>query len=132
MNELLQFMIQHYSFLWNDLGATFVDSQLRGGDALLILEQGDLRIRFVRDRAQLFLEFQSRFRRPAEEWFSLEVLRYFLTGVASDNEVIDGAEAAFLRDNIGRIGEAFSRSRHKVTEKTLHEYKKTRSQRIFG
>jgi hypothetical protein len=132
MNQLLQFLIQHYSFLYDECGARFVDSQANGGDAMLVLEQGDLRIRFVRDRAQVLLECQSRYRRRPDEWFSLEVIRRLLRGMVTDNEVVDGTESEFVKANLGSIREAFSKSRHATTENSLREYKKARAKRLFG
>lgn len=132
MNELLQFIMRHFSFLYNELGARFADSQVRGPDALLVLEVGGLRLRFVRDRDQIFLDFQHARLPRSDDWFSFDVVRQLVTGTIHDDAVMDDAKAGFVQANIEEISSAFSKARHQATENTLHQYEAARAKRLFG
>jgi hypothetical protein len=83
MDEILEFLLRHCSFLYKDLGFRFVDSQCSksfGGDAFLILASDKVRFRFVRDRGQLFADFQEPTSGAKAEWFSIDIVRKHLTG----------------------------------------------------
>jgi hypothetical protein len=132
MNELLTYLVSHFSFLYNDYGARFVDSQVRGPHASLVLEAGELRIRLVRDRSQLFIDFQSRENRSENDWTSFDIIRQFLTGEVADSAVMDDAKAEFIRDQFSAILDAFSSPKRKETDEKLHEYEHARAVRLFG
>jgi hypothetical protein len=133
MNELLQFIIRYFSFLYDDLGARFVDSQgLTNGGGRLVLEMGELRIRFTYDRGDIWLEFQRSSHPPSDKWFSLDIVRQLLTRKIDDSPEMGDAEAEFVKANIGEISAAFSEVRHSATEKTLCEYGEARAKRLFG
>lgn len=132
MNELLTYLVSHLSFLYNDYDARFADSQVRGPHASLVLEAGELRVRLVRDRSQLFIDFQSVENRSDDDWTSFDIIRQFLTGEIIDSAVMDDEKAKFIYDEFPAIMDAFSSSRRKETEKKLHEYEHARAERLFG
>jgi hypothetical protein len=132
MNELLQFIMRHFSFLYDELGARFVDSQVHGINALLVFELPDVRVRFVRDRDQILMEFQHNRRPPSNEWFSFDVVQQLITGTIHDDAVMDRSKAEFVKAKFAEIADAFSKARHRATEKTMHEYEEARANRLFG
>ena len=72
MNKLLQFIVGYFSFLYDDLGADLsILKSAAWGTAPLILEIGDLRLRFVNDRGDILLDFQHAGHTPDEKWFSV-------------------------------------------------------------
>ena len=54
MNKLLEFLIAHFSFVYDELGCRFADSQVHDPNAVLVFEVDELRLRLVRDRSQIF------------------------------------------------------------------------------
>ena len=132
MNELLNFLISNFAFLYNDYDARFTDSRVQGLNAMLVLEMSDLRLRFVRDRSQLFLDFQSNQQPQEDNWFSYDVVRQLITKEIVDSALLDEKKAKFVRDNIKVIAKAFSEKNKLATEKTLHKFEKARAKRLFG
>ena len=132
MNELLNFLISHFAFLYDSFGAQFVGSQVHGSNATLVLESADIRLRFVRDRGQLFLDFQSSHYQCKDEWFSYDVVQQLITKEVEDSALLDEKKANFIKHNFQNIAEAFSKINCHETEKTLHEYEKARATRLFG
>ena len=136
MNELLMYVMKHFSFLYYELGFRFVDSMSTGKetyeDALLILEQNDLRMRFIRDRGQLFLDFQGKYQPSAKEWFSIDIVQELITGERQDSSVLSAEKVEFVRKRLEAIEEAFSRKHQKKSIETMHKCEKVRAKRIFG
>ncbi len=132
MDELLLFLVRNLDFLCRDYGARFRDSAVSGPDALLILEMNDLRLRLVRDRSQLFLDFQSSHQRSRNEWFALDVVRRLITGEVLDSAELDEAKCVFLKEHMTKIANAFSRRNCEQTEKELHRFEEERAKRLFG
>jgi hypothetical protein len=132
MNELLTYLIARLSFLYNEYGARFINSQVRGPHALLVLQADNIRLRLVRDRSQLFVDFQSSEGSSADDWFSFDMVRQLLTGTIVDSAEMDDEKAQFIHDNFSAIVEAFSAAKREQTENKLHEYERARAERLFG
>ena len=132
MSELLTYLITRLSFLYNDYGTRFVDSQVRGPHAALVLEAGPLRLRLLRDRSQVFVDFQSAENPSEDDWFSFDMIRQLLTGEVIDSAEMDDEKAKFINDYFEAITEAFRPTNRKETEKKLHEYEHARAERLFG
>ena len=131
MNELLKYLIRHFSFLYYDYGARFVDSQTNGGDAFIELEMQNMRLRFVRDRDQLFLFFRST-SSHSQEWFSLDLVRQFIRQKPSNRTLLDPRLVAFVRENLREILKAFSPANREATERILDQYARERAKKMFG
>lgn len=132
MNELLSYLIEHLAFLYTDYGARFVDSEVRGPQASLVLEMIDLRLRIVSDRSQLFLDFQSTHHPDPDDWFSFDIVRRFITGEVVDSAELDEAKIAFTKEHLVEIAKAFSAEDHRATEWIMHKFEQERAQRLFG
>ena len=62
MTQILAFIAAHMGYLWDRARFRIVGSEVttsNGGDAFLLVESTNVRLRFVQDRRQLSLEFQS-------------------------------------------------------------------------
>ncbi len=132
MNELLTYLVSRLSFLYNEYDARFVDSRVRGPDAMLVLETGNLRLRLVRDRSQLFVDFQSAENPREDYWFSFDMIRQLLTDEIVDSAEMDDEKAEFIYDHFSTIADAFSASKRNETEKKLRVYEHARAKRLFG
>ncbi len=147
MNKILELLVRYFSFLYDDFGARFVDS-LTGsmGSALVVLEKGDVRLRFINDRGKIYLEFQSTHSENGDDWFSLDVVRQLIVGGVDDDDILWGTidgdpetdykKAArsgdFVKAKFAEIADAFSKLHRIATEKTLHGFEEARGKRLFG
>lgn len=97
MELLLLFVAQHLGFLFEGGRYRFVDSRAETptGDAMLVLESPELRIRLTRDRSQLLMWFQP-VQSEHSQWFSPGLLRGLLTGERPKSEVLNESGARFL------------------------------------
>lgn len=132
MSELLTYLVTRLSFLYNEYGARFVDSHVRGPHASITLEAGELRLRLVRDRSQIFVDFQSTENPSEDDWFSFDMIRQLLTGEVIDSAEMDDEKAKFVNDHFEAIVEAFQSAKRKETEEKLHKYEHARAERLFG
>jgi hypothetical protein len=74
MLQILEFIVRACGFLFVDNRYKFVDSAASssfGGNACVVLQSTALKVRFVRDRGQLFLDFQAPSDRSASSWYSI-------------------------------------------------------------
>jgi len=132
MNELLGFLVDNLAFLYLDYGARFVDSETHNGNAFVVLDVGNLQIRLVRDRGQLFMDFRYVGRSRKSPWFSYGVVREFLTGNAGGSEELTEKDCRFVRERFTEILEAFSAKKWRRTAKALSVCEKRRARRLFG
>jgi hypothetical protein len=131
MDDLLRFTIAHFSYLYNELGFRFIDSSVQGTNAALVLENQDLRIRLIRDRDQVFVDFQGQQENPKKKWYSFGVVRQLLSGQIGSEE-IDADKARFIREHFRRIEVLFSSASRAETERLLQGIERDRAKRLFG
>jgi hypothetical protein len=134
MRELLLFLATKLAYLVEPGRFRIVGSESgrsQGGDALLLLESGLIRMRLTRDRGQILMDFQ-----PSSlknDWFSPGLLQGLLTGERPASEVLDDQWAAeldeALRELERRLGDA---DKHEATIVGLRQQAKLRAKELFG
>ncbi len=132
MNKLLEFLITHFAYLYDELGCRFTDSQVHGPNAVLVLEVDELRLRFVRDRSQIFADFQSKRRGSGNRWYSFGVVRQLIAGEVGGSEELDADKASFVRVHFSEIKHAFAAENVKQSENALKQFENERGERLFG
>lgn len=132
MNQLLEFLVAHLSFLYNEYECRFADSLVHGPNAALVFESHHLRLRLVRDRSQLFADFQHKRRTSSDRWYSFGVVRQLVTSDIGGSEELDREKATYIREHFHDIKEAFSSERIADTEKLLRTFEHERGERLFG
>lgn len=137
MDEILQFLITHCSFLYREYGLKFVDSEASGafgGNAYLVLASDDLYVRMIRDRGQFLLDFQSRLKlkRKPRWWYTVDLVRQLVTREEGYSSTLDHQNVEFLRRHFPEILERFSPSRYEETRAELEKLAKVRSERVSG
>lgn len=106
------------------------------GDAVVVLQAGELRIRVVRERGQVFADFGSA--SNTSRWFDsavvLDVMDLSKIGGFHESETRASlsALAAFLRDCGKELMSLFSSERFPTTEQQLDEVQRSRAARQFG
>ena len=135
MTQILQFLVAHCSFLWAGARFRIVDSLVatsQGGDAWLLVASDDVRLRFVRDRGQLFLDVQGT-AQDDDAWFSLDLLWRLILHEPRDSAELDGDYAAFLQAHLAGIEGLFSdRAAWPTTRRELQRLKRVRAREMFG
>lgn len=135
MDQILTFLLQHCQFLFTECGCRFADSHVSksfGGDAWLILSAKNVRLRFVSDRGQLFLDFQTVGDQGDKSWYSCDIVRQLVTGEDRCPAQMDEGNAEFLKTYFARIEELFSAEKLPEVRRQLTKLEKLRSKRLFG
>jgi len=134
MEEILRYLMKHCSFLYSPNRFRFVDSGSSEsfGNAFLVLEHEELRLQFVKDRDQIFLDFQPTSTNRKNDWFSIDIVKQLVTGNIEPSSEMDTAKAKFLKDNLDEIEQLFSTAKLEGTIKKLRELERARAKRLFG
>ena len=132
MTKLLQFIITHFAYLYEELGCRFADSQVHGPNAVLVFEVDEVRLRLVRDRSQTFVDFQNKCRGSKNRWFSFGVVRQLLTGHVGGSEELDAEKAKYIYEHFDEIKNIFANANASETEKALKKLERERGKRLFG
>ena len=121
-------------FLWRNARFRIVGSETStsfASDALLLVEGEHLRLRFVNDRGQLFLDLQPSSPGSSTDWYSIDLLRRLMSGRPEASAVLDESYADFLRENFDAVSDLFS-DRWSTTQAELRELKAKRAKEMFG
>jgi hypothetical protein len=135
MSEILKLLIEHLSFLYAPDRYRFIDSRTTtsfGGDAFLVLESDAMRVRFVRERSQLFMDFQRLEKRGRLDWFALDVVRRLITGERPGTAELTRDQIEFVKEHFGEIEDRFRGSRGVETEAELKKLERLRAKEQFG
>lgn len=135
MDEILEFILRHCSFLYKEFECRFVDSRCSkssGGDAFLILASDRVRFRIVRDRGQLFADFQEPTSNDDDEWFSIDIVRKHLTGESDYHSEMTLDNVGFLKNYFGEVENLFKPSSFADTRKQFHKLEAERARALFG
>ena len=123
------------SFLWEGARFRITGSEVttsNGGDAWLLVESDNLRLRFVCDRTQLFLDFQPVSRSSPNEWYSVDLIRRMLLGKRETSSFLDVSYATFIQEHLDEIDRRFSDECWGETRTALRGLKAKRSKETFG
>jgi len=125
--------MKHCSFLYSPNRFRFVDSGSSEsfGNAFLVLEHKELRLRFVKDRGQIFLDFQPTSKNRKGEWFSIDIVKQMVTGEIETSAEMDSEKRKFLKTNLDKIEQLFSSANREGTIKKLKELERARAKRLF-
>ena len=135
MTQILAFIAAHMGFLWEEARYHITGSETttsNGGDAYLLVESSTLRLRFVQDRRQLFLDFQPCKPAPSREWFSVDLIRRMFRGRPETSSLLDESYATFVQDHFDEIESRFEDDSWPTTHAALKLLKKKRAKELFG
>lgn len=133
MNEILIFIIKYCSELYYKYGFRFINSDYCEGDnSIIVLENGNVRFLFLRDRGQLMLEVSLSLNGKKSEQFSFELIRQYISGESELFTILDDNNGAFIRDNLEKIVNLLSENSVKTTILNLKKLEKRRSKLLFG
>lgn len=133
MEEFRQNIMQKCAFLFSSNPFQIIDSDSSEsfGNAFLILERGDLRLQFVKDRNQIFLDFQPSSKKGKLNWYSIDVVKQMITGKIESSAEIIPRNIEFLKTNLDKIEHLFSKIYVEDTIKKLKKLERERAKRLF-
>jgi len=133
MEEILRYLMKHCSFLYSPNRFRFVDSGSSEsfGNAFLVLEHKEMRLQFVKDRGQIFLDFQPTSIKHKGDWFSIDIVKQLVTGKIEASAEMDSEKVEFLKNNLDEIEPLFSTANMEGTIKKLKELERARAKRLF-
>jgi hypothetical protein len=134
MKQIFSFIAAYLACLWE--GGWFQISAsesatTNGGDGYLVVESAVLRMRFVCDRQQLFLDFQPAWA-DGKKWYSNDLVRRMFTGEREKSAVLDESYARFVCDQLLEIEKRFEKSNWDETEAALKAVQRKRDKERFG
>jgi hypothetical protein len=139
MTEILRFLAAHFGCLFapeEDGPGRYklVDSETVSsfGNAYVVVASDRLRLRFVRDRSQLFLEFQPSTEEADDSWYSTDVIYRLLTGERQDSAELTESYARFVCENLDEIEGRFAPNRRLETIERLKDLERRRAKELFG
>lgn len=135
MDEILIFLLKYCSDFYKKYGFKFSNSEVTpqfGGNAYLMLENDNLKIRFIIDRGQLMLEFFSKFDKKRDNWYSIDLVRQLISGEDEYYALLDDNNGQFIQKNLDKIIEMFRENVITQTIEKLNLLKKRRAKILFG
>ena len=133
MEEFIQYVKKHFSYLFSPYSFRIIESQSSEsfGNALIILEYEDLLLKIVKDRDQIFLDFQPASKKSKLNWFSIDIVKQMITGKIEPSAEMNSRNVEFLKDNLDQIKKIFSKEKVSDTIKVLKKLERERAKRLF-
>ncbi len=131
----MKFIATFMGFLWREADFQIGDSastDVNGGNAYLVVESNDLRLRFVLDRSQLLLEFQPHLDRSSNTWFDVDLVHRVIAGRRDGPSLLDEYFAEFVDSNLDAIKALFARDAWENSRAALREAGSARAKEFFG
>ena len=135
MDEILEFLIKYCSEAYKKYVFKFTDSEVSssfGGNAYIMLENDDLKLRFINDRGQLMLDFYSKFDKKRDNWYSIDLIRQLISGENKYYALLDENNGKFIQNNLREILVIFKKDAVEQTIAKLNLLRKKRAKEIFG
>ena len=135
MTELLKYIISYCTDLYEKFGFKIVDSVATssfGGNGMVILESDEIKLKFIRDREQMFLDFLSKYDTKKNNWYSLDLIRQLLTNEQKCHSLLNKDNGHFLKNNIARIIEIYKKPNAIATLQSLAILEKKRTKKMWG
>ena len=133
MEEFIQYVKKHFSYLFSPYSFRIIESQSSEsfGNALIILEYEDLLLKIVKDRDQIFLDFQPASKKGKLNWFSIDIVKQMITGKIEPSAEMNPKNTEFLKNNLDKITQIFSKESTPNTIQELKKLERERAKRLF-
>ena len=133
MEEFTQYVKKNFSFLFSPYQFQLIESQSSEsfGNALVILKHEELLIKIVKDRDQIFLDFQPASKKGKLNWFSIDIVKQMITGKIEPSAEMNPKNTEFLKNNLDKITQIFSKESTPDTIQELKKLERERAKRLF-
>lgn len=96
---------------------------------MLVLSNDIVKLKFVYDRGQLFLDFNSCYDKNKNNWYSFDLIRQLVTGEEGYYSIMDNKNGKFLQRNIDQIMGMFAKPEIEYTLTKLKSLQEIRVKR---
>ena len=126
-------MKTHFSFLFSPFQFRIIESQssVSFGNAEVILKHEDLLLKIVKDRDQIFLDFQPSSKKGKLNWFSIDIVKQMITGKIEPSAEMNPRNIEFLKNNLAKIKQLFLKENTPDNIKELKKLERKRAKRLF-
>ncbi len=137
MKDLLILLATKYLWLFETYRFRIVDSQCNtsfGGQGFIELENGVLRLRFIKDRGEPYVEVVPLLLPdwPEDSAITVDLLYQEIVGEIRDVTVVCNETTEFLRENFAAVSELFQGGSGESLHKRFSTLKSARAKRLFG
>jgi len=134
MNSLNEYVELNFNLLlhkYRYLLFEELNSNSKRGNAYMIFSNNNIKLRFLRDRDQLFLDLLSLYD-ERNNWFSIGLIRNEILNEGDFLDLINEGNICFLNDKFELIESMFKKSNIENTIKSLKIQEKLRAKKLFG
>jgi hypothetical protein len=133
MGEFTQYVKKKISFLFSPFQFRIIESQssVSFGNAEVILKHEDLLLKIVKDRDQIFLDFQPSSKKGKLNWFSIDIVKQMITGKIEPSAEMNPRNIEFLKNNLAKIKQLFLKENTPDNIKELKKLERKRAKRLF-
>ncbi len=127
MNELIKMIAEYFSFLYLRDGFKFRDSLYSKSfdNAFIILESNEFKFKFIREKGLFTLDILNK--NYPHEWYDGSIIKLMISGIKSEDDLINEKMAIFYRDNMDSLRDYFSVKNIEQTKLTLKKLENIRS-----
>ena len=134
LKKLLSF-VASCTYLFLDNRFRFADSHVTqsfDGNCDITLQSQKMKIRLIRDRGQISMDFRAASGTHEEDWYSIDIVRQMITGEKECSGLMDTENTLFLRQNIDAIENLFTDEALPMTRTEMRRLEMARAKRLFG
>ena len=133
MEDFPQYVKKHFSILFSAYHFRIIETESSEsfGNALVILNHKDLLLKIVKDRDQIFLDFQPSSKKGKFNWFSIDIVKQMITGKIEPSAEMNSKNIEFLKNNLDKITQIFSKESTPDTIQELKKLERERAKRLF-
>ncbi|MGB6206620.1 hypothetical protein [Mycobacterium sp.] len=135
MEELLEFYLKYFSFLYLDPNYHITDSSTDGSatiNASLTATGPLLSWQLTNNLGQIRIDIAPTKLSSPGNWFRISIIRQYLDGYDEQSPVSPGDAVAWVRDNLSRIEELFSDSSATASCTALTELENANAIKYWG
>ena len=128
IKELLRFLFEEKNFKIMDKQGSYDEST---GYAYVLMSNGVMDIRFIRDRGQKLWDIKSS-QMKKNEWSSIGILRHIFLNDQLFRDFLNHPNARFIKDHYADIEGFFGSTNLLEARKAIKQAKSKRSKFLFG
>ena len=134
MNSLNEYVVLNFHVLLHKFCYILneeLNSNSKSGNAYMIFSNNNIKLRFILDRDQIFLDLLS-LHDKKNNWFSIGLIRNDILNEGDFHDLINEENISFLNDKYELIERMFKKSKIENTIKSLKIQEKLRAKKLFG
>jgi len=134
MNSLNEYVVLNFHVLLHKFCYILneeLNSNSKSGNAYMIFSNNNIKLRFILDRDQIFLDLLG-LHDKKNNWFSIGLIRNEILNEGDFHDLINEENISLLNDKYELIERMFKKSKIENTIKSLKIQEKLRAKKLFG